>query len=115
MFSGISDEKTVRTIQPDLGRMRSILVRGVIVTAASVSDRYHFVSRFFGPRVGISEDPVTGSAHCALAPFWSARLGEDELVGYQVSARGGTVRTRVAGDRVHLGGKAVTVLRGELV
>jgi predicted PhzF superfamily epimerase YddE/YHI9 len=65
--------------------------------------------------VGIDEDPVTGSAHCALAPFWSARLGPDELVGYQVSPRGGRVRTRVAGERVILGGQAITVLRAELL
>jgi PhzF family phenazine biosynthesis protein len=111
----LADEKAVRTLTPDFGRLRGIDVRGVIVTSRAVSDRYHFVSRFFGPRVGVDEDPVTGSAHCALAPFWGARLGAEEMVGYQVSPRGGVVRTRLAGDRVVLGGGAVTVLRGELL
>jgi predicted PhzF superfamily epimerase YddE/YHI9 len=73
------------------------------------------VSRFFGPAVGIPEDPVTGSAHCALGPLWGERLGKSSLVGYQASSRGGLVRVTVAGDRVLLGGQAVTVLRGELV
>ena len=88
---------------------------GAIVTArADEGAEYDFVSRFFAPRVGVNEDPVTGSAHCVLAPYWAAKLGRDELVGYQASRRGGTVRVRSAGDRVHLGGRAVTVLRGEL-
>jgi predicted PhzF superfamily epimerase YddE/YHI9 len=87
----------------------------VIVTAASSSGDHDFVSRFFAPAVGVPEDPVTGSAHCALAPFWSARLGRTELRGYQASGRGGLVRVRLLGDRVHLGGAAVTVLRGELL
>ncbi len=82
--------------------------------ASSASSGCDFVSRFFAPRAGIDEDPVTGSAHCCLGPFWGARLGKDRLVGYQVSARGGTVLVRLAGDRVILGGKAVTVLRAVL-
>jgi predicted PhzF superfamily epimerase YddE/YHI9 len=89
-------------------------VRGV-VTAASADPARQFVSRFFAPAAGILEDPVTGSAHCALGPFWGERLGVTELVGYQASHRGGTVRVRLAGDRVPLGGRAVTVLRGELL
>jgi predicted PhzF superfamily epimerase YddE/YHI9 len=89
-------------------------VRGV-VTAASADPARQFVSRFFAPAAGIPEDPVTGSAHCALGPFWGERLDMTELVGYQASHRGGTVRVRLAGDRVHLGGRAVTVLRGELL
>src|SRR5205823_6479221 len=76
---------------------------------------FDFVSRFFAPQSGVPEDPVTGSAHCALAPFWSERLHKTELTGYQASARGGVVRVRLAGDRVVLGGQAITVLRGELV
>lgn len=111
----LDGEKTVRTLKPDFGLLRSIDARGIIVTSPALSERFDFVSRFFGPRVGIDEDPVTGSAHCALAPFWAARLGREELMGYQVSARGGTVRTRHRGDRVVLGGQAVTVLRAELV
>lgn len=110
----LADEKTVRTLTPDLSRLSSIPVRGVIVTSEAIAPGFDFVSRFFGPRVGINEDPVTGSAHCALGPFWSDRLGRDELVGYQVSSRGGTVRTRTAGDRVVLGGRAVTVMRCEM-
>jgi predicted PhzF superfamily epimerase YddE/YHI9 len=74
-----------------------------------------FVSRFFAPRVGVPEDPVTGSAHCALAPFWAGRLGRTVLTGYQASARGGTVRVETRGERVMLGGKARTVVRGELL
>lgn len=111
----LADEKQVRTLSPDPGQLRRIDARGIIVTSAAVAPQFDFVSRFFGPRVGVDEDPVTGSAHCALAPFWSGRLGRDQLTGYQVSSRGGTVRTRIQGDRVVLGGQAITVLRAELV
>ncbi len=107
-------EETVRRIRPDFKWLSKITSRGVIVTARSASSGCDFVSRFFAPRAGIDEDPVTGSAHCCLGPFWGARLGKDRLVGYQVSARGGTVLVRLAGDRVILGGKAVTVLRAVL-
>ena len=111
----LGDERTVRTLKPDLTMLRAVPVRGVIVTSPAVSERFDFVSRFFAPRVGVDEDPVTGSAHCALAPFWSERFGKESLVGYQVSARGGVVRTRRQGERVVLAGQAVTVMRGELV
>jgi predicted PhzF superfamily epimerase YddE/YHI9 len=84
----------------------------VIVT--SRSREFDFVSRFFAPGSGIDEDPVTGSAHCCLTPYWSAKLGKDEMIAYQASARGGVVRVRLAGDHVKLAGEAVTVLRGEL-
>ena len=107
-------EKVVRKLNPDFGQIKKLPVRGVIVTAKAGSDGFDFVSRFFAPRAGVNEDPVTGSAHCALAPYWSAQLGRPELVGYQASARGGTVRVRVRDDRVILGGQAVTVLRGAL-
>jgi predicted PhzF superfamily epimerase YddE/YHI9 len=103
----------VRAIQPDHVRLRTIPVRGAIVT--SRDDEYDFVSRFFGPAVGVDEDPVTGSAHCALTPYWAAKLGKDAMTAYQASKRGGVVRVRLAGDRVKLGGQAVTVFRGELV
>jgi PhzF family phenazine biosynthesis protein len=110
-----ASEAEVRQLRPDLGRLMAVEARGVIVTArAEEGAEYDFVSRFFAPRVGVNEDPVTGSAHCVLAPYWAAKLGRDELVGFQASRRGGTVRVRSAGDRVHLGGRAVTVLRGEL-
>lgn len=87
--------------------------RGVIVTSRGA--KYDFVSRCFFPKVGVDEDPVTGSAHCALAPYWAERLGRAEMTGYQASARGGVVRVRLAGDRVFLGGRAVTVVEGNLV
>jgi predicted PhzF superfamily epimerase YddE/YHI9 len=85
-----------------------------MVTAAASSAGFDFVSRFFAPAVGVDEDPVTGSAHCCLGPYWGARLGKTEMKAYQASARGGIVRVRLAGDRVLLGGHAVTILRGEL-
>jgi predicted PhzF superfamily epimerase YddE/YHI9 len=87
----------------------------VIVTSRSASPEYDFVSRFFAPWVGIDEDPVTGSAHCCLGPYWQKQLGKDEMLAFQASARGGAVRVRVIGNRVMLGGQAVTVLRGKLV
>jgi predicted PhzF superfamily epimerase YddE/YHI9 len=88
-------------------------VRGVIVTARSATPQYDFVSRFFAPWAGINEDPVTGSAHCCLGPYWRDRLGKSEFVAFQASARGGIVHVRVTEDRTFLGGRAVTVLRGE--
>lgn len=111
------DETGVRELEPDFGALLRIPARGVVATAAAERPDagYDFVSRFFAPRVGIDEDPVTGSAHCALAPFWSDRLGREALVGWQASARGGVVRTRIVGDRVVLGGRAVTVWKGELL
>ncbi|MFL5494151.1 MAG: PhzF family phenazine biosynthesis protein [Gemmatimonadales bacterium] len=111
----LESEASVRALAPDLARLARLPARGVIVTAVSADPARHFVSRFFAPAAGVPEDPVTGSAHCALGPFWGERLGLSELVGYQASCRGGTVRVRLAGDRVLLGGQAVTVLRGELL
>ena len=108
-----SDEQ-LRALTPDFTALRKLPVRGIIVTASSASADFDFVSRFFAPGSGIDEDPVTGSAHCALGPHWSERLGKMEFTAYQASARGGVVRVRVNGDRVMLGGQAVTVLRGEL-
>lgn len=112
----VADEHTVRHLVPDLGVLATLPLRGVIVTAAAIDpdSGYDFVSRFFGPAVGVPEDPVTGSAHTALAPFWSARLGRDTLVGLQASQRTGLVRCRLAGERVLLTGRAITVLDGEL-
>ncbi|HYW05575.1 MAG TPA: PhzF family phenazine biosynthesis protein, partial [Longimicrobium sp.] len=110
----VASEDEVRGLRPDFARLGAVEARGVIVTARAEGGEYDFVSRFFAPRVGVNEDPVTGSAHCALAPYWAAKLGRSEMVGYQASRRGGTVRVRAAGDRVLLGGRAVTVLRGEL-
>ena len=110
----VESQEIVRDIAPDIARLRKIRARGVIVTAAASSAGFDFVSRFFAPAVGVDEDPVTGSAHCCLGPYWGAKLGKTELKAYQASARGGIVRMRLAGDRVLLGGHAVTILRGEL-
>jgi predicted PhzF superfamily epimerase YddE/YHI9 len=90
-------------------------VRGTIVTARSADPGFDFVSRFFAPAVGINEDPVTGSAHCCLTPYWAEKLGKTEMTAYQASVRGGTVRVRLAGERVRLSGQAVTVMKCELV
>jgi len=111
----VESEEVVRNLRPDFAKLRALPVRGIMVTSVASSEGYDFVSRFFAPGVGVDEDPVTGSAHCCLAPFWRKRLGKDEMVAYQASARGGVVRVHVVGDRVLLGGRAVTVLRGELV
>jgi PhzF family phenazine biosynthesis protein len=111
----VDSEHVVRSLQPDFRKLGKIGMRGVIVTGLSNDAQIDFVSRFFAPAAGINEDPVTGSAHCCLAPFWSTRLGKNELVGFQASTRGGIVQTRLEGDRVILGGHAVTVLRGELL
>jgi PhzF family phenazine biosynthesis protein len=110
----VGDEATLRGLKPRHEVLRQLPVRGVIVTARGTGE-YDFVSRFFAPGSGIDEDPVTGSAHCALAPFWAARLGKTEMTGFQASARGGVVKVRLEGDRVVLMGQAVTVLRGELL
>jgi PhzF family phenazine biosynthesis protein len=114
-FLELASEDLIRGLQPDFARLATVPGRGVIVTSrASKTGEYDFVSRVFGPAVGINEDPVTGSAHCGLAPYWSEKLGKDSLVGYQASERGGIVRVRPQGERVLLGGQAVTVLRGTL-
>ena len=105
----------LRALKPDMARLLTLPARGVIVTSRSDTPEYDFLSRFFCPAVGVPEDPATGSSHCTLAPYWRERLGKDAMVGYQASARGGVVAVRVVGERVHLGGQAVTVLRGELV
>ncbi len=112
----VESEEVVRGIAPDFTLLRRLPVRGIIVTSrGSAGGGYDFVSRFFAPGSGIDEDPVTGSAHSCLGPFWSSRLAKQEFLAYQASPRGGVVRVRVAGDRVFLGGQAVTVLRGDLL
>jgi len=111
----LASEKAVRELSVDMSALAKLPVRGTIVTArgepATAAD---FVSRFFAPRFGVPEDPVTGSAHCVLAPYWAERLGRAELTGYQASPRGGRVEVQVKGDRVVLAGRAITVLRGAL-
>jgi predicted PhzF superfamily epimerase YddE/YHI9 len=111
----VASERAVRELQPDHARLRRLAVRGIIVTSRAAGGEFDFVSRFFAPGSGIDEDPVTGSAHCALGPFWAKRLGKASFHAYQASPRGGVVKVRVEGDRVLLGGQAVTVMRGELL
>jgi PhzF family phenazine biosynthesis protein len=111
----VESEAVVRGLKPDLRLLATVAVRGVMVTSRSARPQYDFVSRFFGPAAGVNEDPVTGSAHCCLGPFWQRKLAKDEFVAYQASSRGGVVRVKLRGDRVDLGGQAVTVLRGVLV
>jgi PhzF family phenazine biosynthesis protein len=107
-----ADEATIRRLAPDLARLSELDLRGVCVTAPG--EEVDFVSRFFAPKYGIPEDPVTGSAHCALTPYWAARLGKEELEARQVSARGGALHCRLNGDRVVISGNAVTFLVGEI-
>jgi PhzF family phenazine biosynthesis protein len=111
----VATEADVAGLAPDHDALAAVDARGVIVTAASTDPGFDLVSRFFAPRVGVPEDPVTGSAHCVLAPYWAARLGRDELLACQLSARRGELGLRLAGDRVAIAGGAVTVLRGELL
>jgi predicted PhzF superfamily epimerase YddE/YHI9 len=111
----VDSEETLRGLKPDLILLERVPVRGVIVTSRSGTPEYDFVSRFFAPQSGVPEDPVTGSAHCTLAPFWGERLGKAEMRAYQASARGGVLRVRLNGERVAICGQAVTVLRGELL
>jgi PhzF family phenazine biosynthesis protein len=111
----VADESVVRSLVPGPGALASMPARGVIVTARASMPKADFVSRFFAPAVAVDEDPVTGSAHCALAPYWGAKLGKTAMTGYQASPRGGWVGVRWNGDRVDLEGRAVTVLRGTLV
>jgi PhzF family phenazine biosynthesis protein len=110
-----ADEAAVRSLEPDLATLKSLPARGVIVTSRSSDPRFDFVSRFFAPAVGVDEDPVTGSSHCVLVPFWARRLGKVSMTAYQASARGGVLELRLDGDRVRIAGRAVTVIRGEIV
>jgi predicted PhzF superfamily epimerase YddE/YHI9 len=107
-------ETSLRAFTPNFAVLKTLPIRGVILTAPSRSPQYDFVSRFFAPGVGLDEDPVTGSAHCSLGPYWAARLNKKELIGYQCSRRGGVVRVLVETERVVLGGQAVTIKTGEL-
>jgi PhzF family phenazine biosynthesis protein len=120
LLAVVRDEAAVRALRPDFAALdrlnRRNGIRGIIVTApaAGRDSGYDFVSRYFAPASGIPEDPVTGSAHTALAPYWSRRLGRESLTGLQTSARTGRVGTTVHGDRVHLTGRAITILDGTL-
>lgn len=109
----IQDESYLRTFTPDLSELKRIEARGVIVSSLC-SGEEDFVSRFFAPAVGVNEDPVTGSAHCVLACYWSDRLGRENLTAYQASRRGGRLRLTHQGERVKLSGEAVTVFKAEI-
>jgi len=111
----VASESEVRTMRPDFTRLKTFPVRGVIVTARAETAPYDFVSRFFAPAVGVDEDPVTGSSHACLAPYWAQRLGKQQLLAYQASARGGSLGVVLDGERVRLTGKAVTVMQIELL
>lgn len=111
----IDDEQRLRTLQPDHAALRSLPVRGIIVSSAGSGSEFDFVSRFFAPGSGVAEDPVTGSAHCCLAPYWAEQLGKNDFRAYQASPRGGELHVRLEGKRVKLRGTAVTVLAGRLL
>jgi PhzF family phenazine biosynthesis protein len=117
-FVELKDEATVRNLKPDFKQIAALStaedVRGIVVTAAGTHSEADVVSRCFYPRFLLDEDPVTGSAHCAIAPYWIPRLGKQEIIAYQASTRGGWLRLRIADNRVKLRGQAVTTLRGEL-
>jgi PhzF family phenazine biosynthesis protein len=110
----LQDEESVRRASPDLRALADVPLRGVIVTARSRDPAFDFVSRFFAPAVGIDEDPVTGSAHCALAPYWTERVGKRVMRARQLSQRGGQLDLELAQGRVRIGGQAVTILTGAL-
>ncbi|MFP5271330.1 PhzF family phenazine biosynthesis protein [Coleofasciculus sp.] len=113
----VESEAMVRQVQPNFGLLKTLPISDVIVTSQTdAGSEYDFVSRFFAPGLGIDEDPVTGAAHCCLAPFWRFRIGQDEFLAYQASRRGGVVKVQYTGsDRVILAGLAVTVMRGDLI
>ena len=111
----VESEQTVRSLRPDFNQMKKIQSRGIIATAKSNDDQLDFVSRFFAPQHQIDEDPVTGSAHCCLTPYWAKQLGKTKLNAHQASQRGGTLHCEMIGDRVHLSGNALTVMQGQLL
>lgn len=110
----VENEEVIKALKPDFELLKRVKARGVIVTSASSNPEYDFVSRFFAPRVGINEDPVTGSAHCCLGPYWSNKLKKDSLIAYQASKRGGILKLRILKERIHIGGKAVTFFKTEI-
>lgn len=111
----VESEEILRQLTPNFELLKKLNSRGVIVTSCSSKSEFDFVSRFFAPQIGVNEDPVTGSSHCSLAPYWQTKLNKKELTAYQASNRGGIIHIRVENGRVVLGGEAVTVLKGELL
>ncbi|MGB8212910.1 MAG: PhzF family phenazine biosynthesis protein [Anaerolineales bacterium] len=111
----VESEAIVRSLKPNISALAKLEVRGTIVTARASDPKFDFVSRFFAPAVGVNEDPVTGSSHCCLTPYWADKLGKNEMTAYQASARGGSLRVRLTGARVLLSGQAVTTMKCELL
>ncbi len=111
----VETEEIVRSISPDLAILSTLPAEGVIVTSRATDPDFDFVSRYFAPRLGISEDPVCGAAHCCLAPYWRSKLAKSRFVAYQASSRGGIIRVHLTEDRVFISGKAITIARGELM
>lgn len=111
----VASEQELLELAPDMGRLAALTERGVMVTAKAARPDCDFVSRFFAPGIGIDEDPVTGSAHCCLGPYWKNKLDKEEFSAWQASSRGGAVRVSLRGDRVLLAGQAVMVIQGELL
>ncbi len=111
----VESEEMVRNIKPNFDLLKKVPSRGIIVTSKADTGKYDFVSRFFAPAIGVDEDPVTGSAHCCLGPYWKSRLNKSQFEAFQLSERGGVVRVEVKSDRVILSGQAVTVIEGEII
>lgn len=111
----VKSKEIIKNLDPNFRLLKEVEARGVIVTSRTQFNRYDFISRFFAPSIGIDEDPVTGSAHCCLAPYWADKLNKNEFLSYQASKRGGSLKIRLDDERVYLSGKAVTVLKGELL
>lgn len=111
----VESEEMVRNIKPNFDLLKKVPSRGIIVTSRADTGKYDFVSRFFAPAIGVDEDPVTGSAHCCLGPYWKSRLNKSQFEAFQLSERGGVVRVEVKSDRVILSGQAVTVIEGEII
>lgn len=114
MLVEFASEAVLRGLQPDFLALKALPLRTVAVTCCSENSEFDFISRYFAPRMGVNEDPVTGSAHCALTPYWSSKLGKNALRAYQASPRGGVLHVRLEGSRVVIAGQAVTVFSGEL-
>jgi len=115
LFLEVDSPELLRRLSPNFFALAQIPTRGIIVTSRSDDEQYDYLARFFAPAAGIPEDHATGSAHCALAPYWQAKLGQDKFIAYQASPRGGIIHTEVRGNRITLAGQAVTVARGELI
>ncbi|MEZ5334591.1 MAG: PhzF family phenazine biosynthesis protein [Methanolobus sp.] len=111
----LESEEEIRNMKPDFSRLTKIKCRGISVTSVSSSGEYDFVSRFFAPSIGIAEDPVTGSAHCCLGPYWTKKLNGNSFTAHQASERGGYMKVQVMGKRVLISGKAVTVIEGRIL